>query len=869
MSEGILNLDYLETLDKVDSYEEYIMELKKIEDKIWWEKATKQNTKRSYEKYLTNYSSGIYSFEAREKINKFVVRKREKELEQELIRKDFEKLIEWADEKNISEDRLPRDIDKLSKLKELNLHNSNLNSLPNEIKVLKDITEIHLSRNHFTEVPKVLEKFDKLTWISIINTDIKEIPNFFRKYKTLEGLFFYGTPIEKLPEWIGEFTELAYLSLPSGINNFPDTFYNLKKLYKLEMFGSGKNLSSAIKNFKNLEILIIGNCDTLEFPKYLSELNLRALELYISSEVKEFPKFIKKLTNLERLKISGGNIKKIPDWICELIFLEEVDLYWYSIEEIPDNLNILKFLNKETKENIERVKERIKEENERIEKEDTYSWNHANRDNISKSYQKYLDNFPNGIYKNEALKRLKELEEEEEFYKSIQIKDDIDDYKTLLEKYPNGKYYREILSNKITPLILQWFEKNNLENEHIYKEFKEFYLSKSKWNKFEWFSLFMINKEVELSLPEELKYFKDITIFKLYKCSIKILPNWISKLSNIEILEIENTQMNQLPKDIKKLVKLKEIRLWDNNFSNMPMEIYNITSLEKIEFREVNLNTDKCILFPNILQNLENLKELTIYYKNHDYNFLKIESIPDWIGNLTNLEKLSIPINKQLITQLPENIKNLKNMKSLPFDIYIDEYPQILNWIKSGHFPKLEYICFSEKTEKIPEEIKELKYLKNIQVNGHLIEEIPEWIDIFSKLERLNVKSFKVKTLPNSIGNLSNLKEIDLTYTSLKEIPSTICNLKNLKNLYVNYEFINKIPKCIAEKFSYMHVVEKALNRIKSDKSTFKEISAENTKIAYKYYLKHFPEGIYKNEAEKKVEELPDDGLFKKLFYRI
>jgi len=83
---SILNIYYRETLDKIDSYREYINELKKVEDKMWWGKATNKNTKKAYEKYLMNYYNGIYSNEAKTKVDEFNRFKKEKELEEQRIR---------------------------------------------------------------------------------------------------------------------------------------------------------------------------------------------------------------------------------------------------------------------------------------------------------------------------------------------------------------------------------------------------------------------------------------------------------------------------------------------------------------------------------------------------------------------------------------------------------------------------------------------------------------------------------------------------------------------------------------------------------------------------------------------------------------
>jgi len=58
---------------------------------------------------------------------------------------------------------------------------------------------------------------------------------------------------------------------------------------------------------------------------------------------------------------------------------------------------------------------------------------------------------------------------------------------------------------------------------------------------------------------------------------------------------------------------------------------------------------------------------------------------------------------------------------------------------------------------------------------------------------------------------------------------------------------------------------EKALVRIKKDEQYYKKAQRYNLKSAYKNYLEEFPNGIFKKEAEKKINELPNDSTFTRL----
>ncbi len=95
---SIANLSYKELLNKFDGYLDYLEEIEKVKDKIEWEEAKRINTQRAYEEYLYSYINGIYSFEAKQKIDEFIALKRAKKLERK--RKEEERLAKIKAEKD-------------------------------------------------------------------------------------------------------------------------------------------------------------------------------------------------------------------------------------------------------------------------------------------------------------------------------------------------------------------------------------------------------------------------------------------------------------------------------------------------------------------------------------------------------------------------------------------------------------------------------------------------------------------------------------------------------------------------------------------------------------------------------------------------
>jgi Leucine-rich repeat (LRR) protein len=71
------------------------------------------------------------------------------------------RLWEWADENDISEDRIPRVLEKLMQLTWLDLSENQFTTLPKEIGQLTQLTELYLFKN-----PNLLLSTEQKEWIS-------------------------------------------------------------------------------------------------------------------------------------------------------------------------------------------------------------------------------------------------------------------------------------------------------------------------------------------------------------------------------------------------------------------------------------------------------------------------------------------------------------------------------------------------------------------------------------------------------------------------------------------------------------------------------------------------------------------------------
>ncbi len=97
----------------------------------------------------------------------------------------------------------------------------------------------------------------------------------------------------------------------------------------------------------------------------------------------------------------------------------------------------------------------------------------------------------------------------------------------------------------------------------------------------------------------------------------------------------------------------------------------------------------------------------------------------------------------------------------------------------------------------LPQCIREIKSLEELDVESSGMFHVPEWIDQLPNLKVIKFGGNGLRSIPETIGNLKLLKELDLQVSHIHKLPTSICNLKNLKNLNLASAKLQKVPKDI------------------------------------------------------------------------
>jgi Leucine-rich repeat (LRR) protein len=156
------------------------------------------------------------------------------------------------------------------------------------------------------------------------------------------------------------------------------------------------------------------------------------------------------------------------------------------------------------------------------------------------------------------------------------------------------------------------------------------------------------------------------------------------------------TDTHSISSMIKYMTNVEMINLHYVSFNNISKSITKLSNLRKLNYIDVDEN----IQIPKHIFKLTNLQELSLGFR--------IEKLPKYIGNLTNLVYLDISGNN--ITKLPKSIQNLQKLEKIDL-----KYTQI---------------------NYVPKSFSKLTNLRYLEVDSN---DTPYWIKLLKKFNMNNV----------------------------------------------------------------------------------------------------------------------------------
>ena len=134
---------------------------------------------------------------------------------------------------------------------------------------------------------------------------------------------------------------------------------------------------------------------------------------------------------------------------------------------------------------------------------------------------------------------------------------------------------------------------------------------------------------------------KNLEDLRVSSNPLRAIPEWIGELHNIQILEIKDNLIKSLPKSIVELQSLHDIYLGNSN---------------QVKHGKWQNDFTEC---PEPVRHLKGLKVLWL-------NCCSLRYLPDWIGNLNNLENLNVSDND--LADLPSAVNDLTRLEGVNLD---------------------------------------------------------------------------------------------------------------------------------------------------------------------------------------------------------
>jgi len=293
-----------------------------------------------------------------------------------------------------------------------------------------------------------------------------------------------------------------------------------------------------------------------------------------------------------------------------------------------------------------------------------------------------------------------------------------------------------------------------LEYERFIKDFRAF-LSKFKIEEVERKKLIKENTEIGFKGLGRIKSIKEKSITGLVLNNLESIPKSLQHLSILESLEIRNSNIGFLPDMYGYLSNLKYLILKNNQIEEIPSWVLSIASkdhyVKKYIKNGVRIEEASVLGLLEILAGQAFIKleiestsshSLLFYYKTNDKGNIitlylsselsRIGIFPKEIRKLKFLVELCMV--HQNIKTIPDCIGELTNLKILNLNFNpINEIPASI-----GTLEKVEYLYFKQdegKLNNIPESLIKLKHLKVLDLTGNIIEHMPKSIKSLKSLK--------------------------------------------------------------------------------------------------------------------------------------
>jgi internalin A len=256
-------------------------------------------------------------------------------------------------------------------------------------------------------------------------------------------------------------------------------------------------------------------------------------------------------------------------------------------------------------------------------------------------------------------------------------------------------------------------------------------------------------------------------------------------------------ELQDLPQEVRKLTALRSLDLYNAGISRLPSWLGELPNLEKISIDEAPIAE-----FPSFLPNAHwNLNAQQILSFGDGLDPSKIFGIT--INRETPLAAIKHALKlcqsgSLAISKFGVSLEGIApNGRPEAWEeewLLFDSIDSLLDEFLEAQQAIRQLILFGLPICRIPEPIRELQSLIDLRLIGVWPASIPDWLFKIPELTSLALWSNNLSDLPDSIGAARHLKSLDLMHNKFKRIPAGVWELANLESLDLMECPIEEIP---------------------------------------------------------------------------
>ena len=230
-------------------------------------------------------------------------------------------------------------------IQKINLSELELDRLPEEIYRFRKIRELDLSKNKLRIVTLNFKKLPDLNRVALSSNRLKKLR--LKGRPVLSDLNLQGALFRHLPGSIRKANQLnsLWLGFSSNLNLNRRDFRKIKGITDLNLYAcSLKTLSPSIEVLKNLQTLDLYHNQLEEIPSTVGKLKGLSTLALSNNRLKNLPNEINNLHNLKKLYAHHNHLSTLPADMGAMNNLTMLDLGYNQFTTYPTTINQIRSL---------------------------------------------------------------------------------------------------------------------------------------------------------------------------------------------------------------------------------------------------------------------------------------------------------------------------------------------------------------------------------------------------------------------------------------------------------------------------------------------------------------------------------------------